>query len=209
VEGLFAFFGIGTWSFFIMSAVFTFFLFYCVEHEFSVRSGLVIIAYIGFLQLISKANIIDTVANNRIKFLIGILGYLVIGFIWSTIKWWLFVNKGALDYKKKRLSFLERCAQKEQLRGQHDNILSGLSLDTEVPERLMEDWRREIGFGFKFPKVSNNKDKIFIWVIYWPISFIWSLLNDFIKKTIDIIIIKIRFVYDRITKSAFNNVKEF
>lgn len=211
MEALIAFFALGTVWFYITSIIFLILLFYCVEHELLVRSGIIVFGYFLFLQFFTQVNIFGRIAEKPLL-AVGIFsGYFIIGFIWSAVKWWLFVNRQAIDYKRKRLEFLE--SVKERL--PHFTIESStgysepLTLDTPVPEKLMDDWKRYIGCGYKVPQVHTNKNKISTWVIYWPTPVIWSLLNDFIRKTIDVIIIKIRFIYDSITKGAFKNVKEF
>ena len=206
MTALFALFAVGSVWFFIASAVFLIFLFYCVEHEFSVRSGFIILGYFLFLQFICHTNLIGNIALNPVKTLIVIGSYFLIGFIWSIIKWWILVNRDALTYKRKRLAFLEDCKKVKR----SDVFLGGvLSLDTEVPEPLRGEWRRSLDFGFEIPRVHKNKNKISMWIIYWPTSLIWSLLNDFIKKAIDIMILKLRFIYDGMTKSAFKDTNDF
>lgn len=83
-----------------------------------------------------------------------------------------------------------------------------VTLETQVPEKLMNDWFSVVGYGFSKPKAVEHKKTISHWIIYWPVSALWSLLDDFIGKVVRIIIVKFRFIYEIITKNAFKNIEE-
>ena len=42
------------------------------------------------------------------------------------------------------------------------------------------------------PKVSDHKSNIMLWMSYWPISAIWTIINDPIKKLFTLIFNKIK-----------------
>jgi len=56
------------------------------------------------------------------------------------------------------------------------------------------------------PKLSQEKKKVTLWVMYWPMSMLWSLLDDFIKKMIRHLIIKFQKVYQYLTDRAFKDI---
>jgi hypothetical protein len=81
-----------------------------------------------------------------------------------------------------------------------------ITMDTKVPEEAQEDWKSFTRFKDVVPQVKDKKGKISIWIMYWPVSMIWSLVNDFVKKVLRIIIMKCRVVYDGITKDVFKKL---
>lgn len=179
-------------TFFVVS------LFYFVETEKIARSFLTVAFYIVFLQFVVKIDIFSSILQNPIKSILFFLSYFLIGFIWSFIKWFMYVNKQALRIKLERVDFLKKYGDKHCLT---------INLDTPIPDSLLNDWRHSKSYIRK-PVVHENKTKISHWVIYWPVSVIWSLLNDFIRKTVDIIIIKIKFIYEKITSNAFESIQQ-
>jgi hypothetical protein len=146
--------------------------------------------------------------SHPVKTLLFILGYIAIGFIWSIIKWWLFVNKKASVYKEKRYTWL--ISRKEDMGKRYSDAggLPEITLETKVPEKMLEDWSRYYGYEKNIPKAIQHKKTISHWVIYWPISALWALLDDFVGKVVRTIVIKFRIIYEGITKSAFKNIEE-
>lgn len=191
-------FAFGTIWFFILSTFFLVSLFYFVETEKIARSFLTVVFYIVFLQFVVKIDIFSSILQNPIKSILILLSYFFIGFIWSFVKWFMYVNKQALTIKLERIEFLKKHKDKHCLT---------ITLDTPIPQDLLETWRYSKSFIRK-PVVHENKAKISHWVIYWPVSVIWSLLNDFIRKTIDIIVIKIKFIYEKIASNAFQTIEK-
>jgi len=219
---LYSIFALGSIWFFIISIATIIFLFYCVETEKAIRSLFLIVFYFLFLQFIVQVNLFSNINENPLKSVFYLLGYFVAGFLWSMVKWYLFVNKRALAYKTRRFSFLteQRASlikdnqerfdhSRQQASGRYLEQLSNISLETQVPEFLAEEWRHQHNYNDddSKPEVHENKNKISNWVIYWPVSLIWSLINDFIKKLITAIILKIKFIYQKITNKAYKSIE--
>jgi len=177
---------------------------FLVEKECIVWSGINIILLLLFFNYIIKINIFDIFINFLQypgKFTLFIIGYLIIGFIWSFIKWWLYVNKLALKYKEKRYEWL--------LKKSKEKDLGSITIDTKIPKEMIREWLSYAGYNVaNRPSAIKNKKSISHWVIYWPLSILGSLLNDFIGKVIKIIIVKFRAFYEIITKNAYKNVEE-
>ena len=64
-------------------------------------------------------------------------------------------------------------------------------------------WESRRNYRLDRPQISDNKDRIATWVTYWPISVIWSLLDDFIKHLMQQLVMSLRKAYEAITNSAF------
>lgn len=231
---LFVTFALGTIWWYIVTITFFVIMFTCVEKENSFFSALWLILYLAFLQFIVKADFLGSITHNPIKVLLYVLGYLVIGFLWSFVKWWLYVDKKADQLKKNRAKYLSnqkqsltnyvttwserigsgsgfRASQTEDLEKTKKlldavNDLGTITEDTPVPDALRADWKSSS--GYEIPKATEHKSKISIWVVYWPVSLVWSLVNDFVKKFIRTLITQFRVVYDNITKMAYHKIEK-
>lgn len=191
-----AVFTLGSLWFFAVSGLWFIILIALVENEKTVTSAITTILYFLFLQFFVQVNVVKFVFEHPLKSLIIVSSYFALGFIWSFVKWAIFVNKKAIEYKKKRMDFLEK------------NDIKLVTVDTPIPTILREKWQRQIGFGYEKPKLEQSIKTVSNWVIYWPTSLIWSLLNDFIKKTVNIVIFRIRSLYNLITANAFKSISD-
>ena len=211
MEALSAIFAIGTVWFILFTIVWGIILFYWVEKEFIVWSGFNVVIYLLFLECIVHQNVFGGILHHPIRTLLFAIGYLLIGFFWSFIKWWVFVNKEALSYKEKRYEWLVRQKESRGNRLANQYGLDNLTLESPVPDYLMDDWKRCVGQGCtrqEIPRAIKHKKTISHWVIYWPVSALWSALDDFMGKLVRIIIVKIRAIYDKMTAGAFKNTEE-
>ena len=208
MEWMTAIFAFGSIWFFLFSGLWVVLLFYWVEKQHVILSGLNIILYILFINFVVKKDIISSFVDHPGRSLLFILGYLFVGFIWSFIKWWLFVNKSAINYKEKRCEWLKKQKSMIEKRDISFEGLESITLETPVPERFREDWLHSIGIIYVKPKATEYKMSISHWVLYWPVSAIWALLDDFVSKVIQVIVFKIRFIYEKITNNAFRNIDE-
>lgn len=210
MEALALFFAFGGAWYFLFSGLWLILLFYWVEHDHMILSGLNIVLYILFLNFIVKKSVIDSFLENPGRSFLIVLGYIILGFVWSFIKWWLFVNRKAIQYKEKRCAWLidRKKSYLGRMSGKSIVDIKEITLETKVPEDLMEDWKSSTySVGF-IPKAVEHKMTISHWVLYWPVSALWSLLDDFIGKVIRVIVVKFRYIYEMITKNAFKNIEE-
>lgn len=217
MEHFLSVFSFGSVLFFILTAAWVFAIFWCVEKEKPIGSGIWLIIYLCFLQFVVGVNFLNGVIHHPTIALLWVLGYFVLGFFWSFAKWWIFVHKKADKYREIRFNYLKERREGRTRHGVAVPELETLTMDTNVPESLQNGWREylqhDVGrlFGEDFnseviPSVRKNKGKISMWIIYWPVSLIWSLINDFVKRVINAIVVKCRLLYGQITKGAFKNL---
>lgn len=57
------------------------------------------------------------------------------------------------------------------------------------------------------PQASNNKALITTWITHWPVSMIWTLINDPIKKLINHIFEFIKSAFQSISDKMFKSLK--
>ena len=93
------------------------------------------------------------------------LGYLLIGSIWSVVKWFFYLRKAKEKYKN----------------------------DIDY-------------FDIKKYNVDRNKERILHWMIYWPLSSIWTLINDPIKKSFEFILSQFGGFYNKMSESILGDI---
>jgi len=184
-----SFFLLGAFGWWCLTILFVFYVFLCIEKEINLFWPiLALVIYVLFSQFIAGADIVNFAVKHPMQMLLYILGYFVTGFIWSFIKWWLHVNSIADKYKERKRKYE--------------------ALKEPKTESNFQSWERK-NYSYKNlekPKVSQSKKKITLWIMYWPISMIWSLLDDFVKKTIQHLVIKFQKLYQSIVDRAFRGI---
>lgn len=58
------------------------------------------------------------------------------------------------------------------------------------------------------PVARKNKSKILSWMMYWPFSALWTLINDPVRRAFRIIYNRIESYFDKISKSMFSSDME-
>jgi hypothetical protein len=212
MEGFLGIFAIGMIGWWLFTVGFLIWIFWAVENDSGIGSACCLILYLLFVQFLMRTDIFGNFIRDPRGSALCILGYLFIGFLWSFVKWWLFVNKIANKRREARKDFTEEygirdqefsaipVADKEKYGRDTTNFVKKPNREDEWLVRI----RRE---NLQKPKVSDNKNKIAMWVMYWPVSLVWSLLNDFVKKIIKQLVLAFRKSYEAITNIAFKNLE--
>jgi hypothetical protein len=129
----------------------------------------------------------------------GIGVYLLAGAVWGVARWALKVRKLAREckdiYQKRRYSFLVKNRDEWK-----SPLMKGVALneDTPVPQHLQKEWIKTPIYGDDFQEVSRNeqgkivaprardyKASILLWMSFWPLSAIWTVLDDLVKEVFE------------------------
>jgi len=128
-----------------------------------------------------------------------VAGYFVAGTVWSIIKWWFFVKDKLYRYNEAKREFLRT---------------NGFKDTSQVPDQLLKRWRyyahdgRHDDWSAKTPQVRQNKGRILTWMIYWPWSMAWTVINDPIKKLFKRIYRAVSGMLQRIADITCKDVKD-
>jgi len=179
-------FVLGAFGWWVLTGLFVIYVFFALDKEKSLFWPIaLLITYVLFSQFLAKVDIFSFAVHHPGKLSLYVLGYFVIGFVWSFVKWWLYVSTIADKCREKRKEFLE------SNKGQDDK----------------DKWSRQVYMNsLNKPNLARSKKKISLWVMYWPVSAIWSLLDDFIKKMIRHLITKFQKIYQYISDRAFKGI---
>lgn len=54
-------------------------------------------------------------------------------------------------------------------------------------------------FDIKDYQIGRNKERVLHWMIYWPLSSIWTLINDPVKKAFEFVLSQFGGFYDKMS----------
>jgi hypothetical protein len=192
----------GTFWFWILVAVEIGFLIYCAARECAAWQTLVsVLVFLGVLQCLSNVNVVMYLIQHPITLAIVIAIYLLGGSVWVFPKWWLFCHEHLRKYLELREKF------------QRDNKLAiGEAVPIEYRDNWSEFYTRNNSYHedhivFK-PEPGNYKNRIITWMTLWPISFLWTMLNDPIVRFFRHIYYEIAGVLRRISENVFKDVSQ-
>lgn len=152
-----------------------------------------VISSVLLLKFFGDVNIPGMIVSNPINALYFSVGYLVLGTVWSLAKWWFFVREAreSFDSMKKEW-FLNR--------GRYANV-------PESDEKRNQEFKKHIGSRDFRPKASKEKSRIMTWMCWWPWSFVWTLINDPVKRAFTAIFNKFKSAFDSISNRAFEGTE--
>jgi len=74
-----------------------------------------------------------------------------------------------------------------------------------------DKYREKIADGYKqvnindyIPSAKNNKSRIMSWMMYWPMSGLWTLINDPVRRAFQFLYNRVESYFDRMSKSLFS-----
>ncbi len=205
LTGLFA---LGTIGFGILLAVATIVLIVCVEYERPTFATLTVVAAFLLLGWLGDFNLIAAVRANPLAAVAAVAAYFALGAVWAMVKWWFFLKNARDAYDEAKRQFLR-----------NNGVASGT---TRIPDHLLEKWRQEMWSGHRSaadlsdedggkvgaPKVSRHKGRIMIWMAYWPWSFVWTMVNDPVKRAFKAIYRALKSAFQKISDGVFNQVDD-
>lgn len=197
---MFELFLIGTFWFWALIVAEIILLFVFIENENGIGATISVIIFGCCLQFLGDVDIIGFVMKNPLHLLAIVASYFVLGAIWGTVKWWIYCRDRLEEYEETKEEFLKS---------------KGLPAGTKVvPDEYKLEWTRRIKQHGRYhdvsqtPRVRDNKGTILRWMSFWPISFIWSLINDFVKRVFKTIYQKIAGFLQRIADNMFGRIQD-
>ena len=194
LAGLVGLFALGTVGFWILIAVVCGLLIWAVEYEKPGWATLSLAATFGLLGWLGDFNVLTATRDHPLIALGCIGGYILLGTAYSFVKWWRFLKARRAEYLDAKAQFLES-----------RNVAGDA-----IPDQYLEQWkndRRSVELGTA-PKARDHKARILTWMIYWPWSGLWTLINDPIKKLFKAIYRELQAQYQKIADSVFADVKD-
>jgi hypothetical protein len=115
-----------------------------------------------------------------------IIGYIVVGIIWTIIKWALYVYNWKKEYLKERKYFFSNAKNKQEAE---------------------KEWKQS-GWYKAFPNFRDHIEKLIDWGILWPFSMLGTLISDGIRKIWELLIKGCSKIFDTITNIICGDIKD-
>ncbi len=155
------------WFFWIIALITLAAMFFSVSmHSLKITS---LIAVIGAALLMWRADFdpFAWASSHVTELLIGVLIYLAAGVVVSTVKW--------VSYLKKISRALVEFRAREK-------IAAGTALTDKQVQEFYNFHRSVMKRPALPPKVSQHKEFITLWMMFWPVTALVTLLEDFLQE---------------------------
>jgi len=172
-----------------------------------------------FMGIMYHSGIVVTIFNDPIALIGYFVVYFVVGGGWSFVKWFSFINKKADAFGELKLEFIKRCNRQIGKNEIADDEKLEVNTKTKLPvhfipafntflrERYFIDGSRydydEDKLDGVIPSAQNHKEKIVTWILWWPTSAFWTILNDPLVKLANWMYGRFQGLYKKIAFRAF------
>jgi len=205
----------GFW-FWTFSALAFFVIMAFAENEKNFWAFITLGVFIGLMEWSGSTTILNTITSNPLVIIKWAALYFVIGSVWSIIKWFSYVSNKAKEFGEKKLAYIIKynAVGSERIKVTNQEFYElEVSVKTPIPEISTEDFLsflRKVGYmtysaNSIIPSATNNKDRLVSWIIWWPTSALWTLINDPIRKLAEKLYGSLQGVYSKISQQAFKD----
>jgi len=161
---LLEFLAVGTWGFWVLLAIASITMSEMLDHDSPGYATVVALVTAAVIVFFGGFNPISWIKANPTDFGLYAVGYFVAGTLWSVFKWyfWLLnIRRKIMEYKA-----VYPLATRSDLYNE--------GLPTDFP-----------------PQVSKYKSRILGWMMLWPASMVWTVINDPVRHIFE-------WIYDHI-----------
>jgi len=158
------------------------------ENSHGTAAGAVLLAaFIGASFFTGWGSLAWIVANpGTVALLVSAYGG--VGVLWSILKWFFYTRK---DETQKVIRTLHATYKKDE-----KDFLKFENVNKE-PYKSFDSWLKDNSYQNPLDP-SKNKIRITRWMIWWPTSFLWTLLSDLIVNIANFIYDKIAIIFTSI-----------
>ena len=192
----------GVW-FWVAIAAETILLMYWIAQETGIASTVSLVVTLVVFQWVFKLDILGSVAEWPLCVIGGVAAYLLLGTLWTIVKWWFYVKEERRKYDEFRMKWLrENC----------DSPTGKWLASDAIPAQRVEDFHRALPRWGEckidcHPLVAEHKELIYLWLAYWPWSFLWTMIDDPVRKMFRAIYRAIRAYLQRMSDKAWKGTE--
>jgi hypothetical protein len=140
--------------------------------------------------------------------LLFVLGYLVVGVVWSFLKWNEFVKRKINIYKKVRAELIVKRPDFDENSNKSVEMLC-----QKLRENGISVWGHDVKTMAELklkmmPIGSENKAGIIAWISYWPLSLLATLLNNPFRRLFEYVYSLVANAYDKISQKHFKSLND-
>lgn len=174
-----------------------------------------------FVMLCHVSGLIDLGSWTFMTFITSIVLYVAAGVGWSFIKWFSLIVARREKLQELRSAFVQEGAIRLLLKGKPVSD----KISDPMPEELRKEFRRYLALNGYWnwrdpsdnvseehrtliPTAAGYKSRIVQWMVFWPWSALWTLLNDPLRRLFNYIFTYLRATYQRIAIKVYGNVND-
>jgi hypothetical protein len=162
---MFIFLGFGMWFWVLVVLEFCL-LTWFVEECWPLPSIVSLILFFVLLWWLADIPIWTWIKNNPAQLAMYCLYYIMAGIGWSIGKYYFLLSKVRKNIKKLKAEWMENKAKFED-----DKIIT------------FEDYISNNSFQVKYDlNFDNTAMKLTFWAMFWPTSFVWTILNEPVRR---------------------------
>ena len=203
--GILAFFGaffvFGTLWFWVVSAAFFGLMIYWTEDDSNFFAG---IGLAAFVWTMASVNGFSIIASPWLWAKWAAI-YFVIGTVWSFFKWVSYSYKVRDQLRKHKDTFIKKTRVTLRANGTfEDTDFAGFA--DYLNDQHYLGYNRSIETRSDVePAMSDNFGDMVRWIVWWPFSAFWTILNDPIRRIAEFIVKRFQGVYESISGFVFKN----
>ena len=126
--------------------------------------------------------------------------YVVVGIVWSFVKWFSYLMSFRDAFRKVKEGFLTS---------------KNLDPKVSVPDNMRDEFQkwsqsnarrgqhRDELWYMERPRAAKNKSRITAWAAFWPFSFIGTLLNDPVRRIVNFLFEQFKGLYQKMSDRIF------
>jgi hypothetical protein len=173
---------------------------------------------------------LNDITNNLSYVIYALIMYIVIGIIWSFAKWYFYLIDVRDKFIEARQNFVKDYSQRHIDNISIDTLTQPLVIGSDNYHNDLKAvlaFHGHINTNFKIyqyfnhteisqnsvnitdsikPIAAKHKSKITQWIAFWPISGLWTLINDPIRKLVNVIFSRIKNTFQRLSNHIFKGV---
>ena len=151
--------------------------------------------------------------SNPILVLLAFLAFVVCGVVWSVFKWGFFLSNKKDHLNEIKLKYIKEVNGNTE--DDNDKIEENTSV--KLSKRMANGLHDELSMAGYFrnfnanrrsviPTAVKNKRRIMGWVMYWPWSVVWTIINDPVRKFFKMLWRKLSGQYQKMADTVFKDV---
>jgi hypothetical protein len=203
--GILAFFGaffvFGTLWFWVVSVAFFGLMIYWTEDDSNFFAGIGLAASVWTMASVNDFSIIA----NPMLWVKWAAIYFVLGTVWSFLKWFSYLHRVKDELRKLKDKFVTKTRVVLREDGTFEDADFAGFADYLGDEHYL-------GYGHTIetradvvPTMADKFGDLVRWIVWWPFSAFWTILNDPIRRLAEFIVRRFRSIYEGLAARVFKN----
>lgn len=186
----------GTIWFWLLVAASVIIMLSLIEYENDVPATLTLLATLLVLEFLGDIKVFSYLFKHPAWSAVWVTGYLGAGVAWALGKWYFYARAEKRKYDKIKKAYLKS-----------RNIVGD-----DIPAEHKVDWKehvlRNLSREEVVPQFDRHEARFLMWMMHWPWSLAWTLIDDPIKRLFKEIYHQLKKTGQAIANAAFRGVEK-